>query len=211
MSTATSSLSDTLPLTILMLNLEGSNWVIFYILFMDAIKAKGFWDHFDGLSSCLVVSEVPTAAETAAKSQWDKDERSAKALLTQRLPESTIMEIHSKKTVKEHWEVVVREYMVKGVYAQTEIRAKFLLMRCPEKGNTKEFLRGLRLKREELVQVGVKISDEEYLSTIISSLPDPLANFASLQMSWALQHTSKLIDANTLMTMLLQEAERQTL
>ena len=121
------------------------------------------------------------------------------------------MEIHSKKTVKEHWEAVVREYMVKGVYAQTEIRVKFLLMRCPEKGNTKEFLRGLRLKREELVQVGVKISNEEYLSTIISSLPDPLANFTSLQMSWALQHTSKPIDANTLMTMLLQEAKRQTL
>ena len=83
MSTATSSLSDTLPSTIPMLDSEGSNWAIFYIRFMDAIEAKGFWDHFDGSSSCPVVSEVPTAAETAAKSQWDKDERSAKALLTQ--------------------------------------------------------------------------------------------------------------------------------
>ena len=74
MSTAMSSLSDTLPLTIPMLDLEGSNWAIFYIQFMDAIKAKGFWDHFDGSSSCPVISEVPMAAETAAKSQWDKDE-----------------------------------------------------------------------------------------------------------------------------------------
>ena len=74
------------------------------------------------------------------------------------------MEINSKKTVCEHWEAVVKEYTVKGVHAQTEIRAKFLMLRCPEKGNTKEFLRGLRLKKEELAQVGVKISDKEYLS-----------------------------------------------
>ena len=81
MSTTTSSLSDTLPSTIPMLDAEGSNWVIFYIHFMDAIKARGFWDHFDGSSSPPALSELPTAAETAARAQWDKDERSAKALL----------------------------------------------------------------------------------------------------------------------------------
>ena len=204
MSTAPLSLSDTLPLTIPMLNAEGSNWVIFYIQFMDAIEAKGFWDHFDGLLSCPVLSEKLTAAETTAK---DKYEHSAKALLTQQLLDLTMMEIHSKKTVKEQWEAVVREYTVKGIYAQIEIRVRFLLMQCLERGNAREFLRGLRLKREELAQVGVKISNDKYLSTIISSLPDLLANFASMQISWALQHTSKLIDANTLMTMLLQEAK----
>ena len=105
----------------------------------------------------------------------------------------------------------MREYTVKGVYAQTEIWVKFLMMRCPERGNAKEFLRGLRLKKEELVQVGVRISNEEYLSTIISLLPDTLTNFASMQMAWTLQQTSKAMDAGTLMTMLLQEADCQNL
>src|SRR5271168_2704740 len=121
------------------------------------------------------------------------------------------MEIHTKKSVKERWEAVVKEYTVKGAYAQTEMRAKFLTSRCPERGNAKEFLRGLRLKKEELAQVGVKISDEDYSSTIISSLPDALSNFASMQMSWTLQQTQQPMDASTLMTMLLQEAERQDL
>ena len=86
--------------------------------------------------------------------------------------------------MKERWEAVVKEYTVKGVYAQTEMRAKFLTSRCAEKENMKDFLRGLRLKKEELAQVGVKISDKDYLSTIISSLPDALSNFVSMQMSW---------------------------
>ena len=57
-----------------MLDAEGSNWAIFYIWFMDAIEAKGFWDHFNGTSLPLVLSEPPMAAKTTAKNQWDKDE-----------------------------------------------------------------------------------------------------------------------------------------
>ena len=57
------------------------------------------------------------------------------------------MEIHSKKSVQERWEAVVKEYTVKGAYAQMEMRAKFLTSRCLEKGNAKDFLRGLRLKK----------------------------------------------------------------
>jgi gag-polypeptide of LTR copia-type len=120
-----------------------------------------------------------------------------------------MMEIHSLKTVKERREAVVKEYTVKGAYAQMEMRTKFLTMRCPYKENAKDLLRGLRLKKEELVQVGVKISDEDYLSTIISSLPVMLSNFASMQMLWTLQQTKLLMDASMLMTMLLQEADQQ--
>ena len=46
---ATSSLSDTLLSTALKLNTEGENWATFYVHFMNAIEAKGFWGHFDGL------------------------------------------------------------------------------------------------------------------------------------------------------------------
>ena len=88
---------------------------------MDAVEAKGFWDHFDGSSTAPALSTTATAAEIAAKAQWDKDERSAKTLLTQKLPDSTVMEIHSLKSVKERWEAVVKEYTVKGAYAQTEM------------------------------------------------------------------------------------------
>ena len=33
--------------------------------------------------------------------QWDKNERFAKSLLTQKIPDSTLMRVHSKKTIKE--------------------------------------------------------------------------------------------------------------
>ena len=89
----TSSLSDTLPSTVPKLNADGENWAIFYVRFMDAVEAKGFWGHFDGTSTLPVTTTDSSAADIAAKNQWEKDEHSAKTLLTQRLPDSTVMSL----------------------------------------------------------------------------------------------------------------------
>jgi len=59
--------------------------------------------------------------------------------------------------------------------------------------------------------VGVTISDKDYLTTIISSLPDVLSIFALAQIAWTMQQTSQSMDVDMLMLMLLQEAERQNL
>ncbi|KAF8800888.1 hypothetical protein BYT27DRAFT_7066441, partial [Phlegmacium glaucopus] len=113
--------SDLLSSTVPKLDDEGANWVIFFVRFKDAIQAKGFWGHFDGSCLAPTLSSEPTTAEIAAKTQWEKNEYSAKTLLTQRLPDSTVMEICSKETTRERWELVVREYTQKGMCAQTEL------------------------------------------------------------------------------------------
>jgi len=112
--------------------------------------------------------------------------------------------------VRERWEAVEKEYTEKGAYAQTDLRAKFLASQCPEKGNVREFLEELQTKREELVQVGVDIDKKDYLSTIISSLPFSLSNFASAQLAAVrMFSTTKSIEPNVLMSLLMEEADRQ--
>ncbi|KAF8644347.1 hypothetical protein AX14_009429 [Amanita brunnescens Koide BX004] len=153
---------------------------------------------------------MPTDAETAKINQWKKNERSAKSLLTQKLPDSTLMRVHSKKTVRERWEAIVAEYTQKGAFAQTEMRAKFLGMKCPEKGNAREFLDSLRVKKEELATLGVSIDNRDYLSTIITSLPYALANFASNQLASARLYASdKTISPDALISMISEESDRQ--
>ena len=99
MSTVTtSSLSDTLPLTVPKLAAEGDNWAIFYVRFMDAVEAKGFWGHFDGTSPAPVTTSASSDAENAAKIQWEKDECSTKTLLTQRLPVMCFVRSMHKQT-----------------------------------------------------------------------------------------------------------------
>ena len=209
MSVSTTALADTLPSSIPKLDPTGANWTVFLFRFQDAIDAKGFWGHFDGTSTVPTMSNPPTEAQAAAKTQWEKDERSSKSLLTQKLPDSTMVLIHSKTSVKERWDEVVKEYTTKSEYAKTGLRAKFLSMKCGDKGGVREFLEGLRLKKEELSQAGVDIDENTYFSVIISSLPVAMSNFASSQLAAARFSGTKTITSSDLISMLIEEADRQ--
>ncbi|KAL5512317.1 hypothetical protein ACEPAG_3309 [Sanghuangporus baumii] len=71
------------------------------------------------------------------------------------------------------------------MYAQTSLKAEFLESKCPKGSNVKNFLSDLHSKRETLTQSGVTVSDDDFHSTIISSLPGHLAKFASAQITSA--------------------------
>src|SRR5262249_11230984 len=74
----------------------------------------------------------------------------------------------------------------------------------------REFLDGLRTKREELSAVGVRISEEDYRSTIIDSLPVTLSNFASAQLAAArLLNPKHAVDSDILILLISEEYDRQ--
>jgi len=219
MSIITTSLSDSLSSSVPKFDSTGLNWATFSVRFQDAIEAKGFWGHFDGSERRPVESVATTTAEgdeaaqvkvakelVVQQLQRDKNERSVKSLLTQKIADSTLMRVHSKNTVKECWDAIVVEYTSKGAYAQTDLHKKVMDMRCADKGNVREFLDDLRVKREELVSVGMDINKKDYRSTILASLPIALSNFASAQLAatrmWA-------IDPDDLISLINEEFDCQ--
>ena len=123
----TSSLSDTLPSTVPKLDAEGDNWAIFYVHFMDAVEVKGFWGHFDGSLSPPVTTATFSDTNKTTLVQWEKDERSVKTLLTQQLLDSLVMEIHSKKSVKERWEAIPGNS--ESIFSLMSSTPSFLLVR----------------------------------------------------------------------------------
>jgi len=212
MSTTTASLNDILPSNVPKLEPNGLNWAVFSLRFEDVVQAKGFWGHFNGTTPCpaAAIESAPTADELAAIEKWEKDECSSRSLLTQKLLDSALMCIRTKPLVRERWEAIMKEFTEKGAFAQMELCALFLDLKCPEKGNVCEFLDSLCMKREELATVGVEVDNKDYLSTIISSLPNSLSNFASNQLTAAkLYVPSKTIDPDALISMISEEYEQQ--
>jgi len=65
------------------------------------------------------------------------------------------------------------------------------------------------VKKEELAQVGVEVNEKDYFSIIISSLPYSLSNFASSQLAAAQYLSTKKILPYDLLSMLLEESDRQ--
>ena len=219
-SVTATSLADTLPSSVLKLDASGLNWAVFSLCFQDAVEAKGYWGHFDGTSECptmLKLEDLPvtSAADVpapvapspediaAAISQWDKDEWLTKSLLTQKIPNSALMCIWNKKTIKEWWDAITSEY--------TDLQMCFLeSWKCPDKGNIRQFLDELHMKQEESMTVGVDIDEKDYCSTIISSLPYFLANFASNQLvAVKLYSFTKIITPNALISLISEEYECQ--
>ena len=120
------------------------------------------------------------------------------------------MRTRKAKTVKERWDAITTEYTEKGTFAQTDLCTCFLESKCPEKGNVRQFLDELCIKREELATVGVDVDEKDYHSTIISSLPIPLANFASNQLAFAkIYSPTKMIAPDLLISLISKEYERQ--
>ena len=92
---------DTLPNTVPKLDPDGSNWVMYRIRFMAAVKAKGKWGHFDGTTphpvpappapaaagGAAAPAAPPAPADVQALATWDADEASALYLLLQRISE----------------------------------------------------------------------------------------------------------------------------
>ena len=91
-----------------------------------------------------------------------------------------------------------------------DLCACFLESKCPEKGNVQEFLDGLCVKREVLASIGVDIDEKDYCSTIISTLPIALANFASSQLASTRLYTPmKTIALDSLISLISEEYEQQ--
>lgn len=148
------------------------------------------WGHLDGTvprPTTPVAAEGNQTATTDSDklTRWQKDEALALDLLTQRIPDSTVIRTASQLTAAAMWAEIIREYTEKGALAQTDLRTKFLESKCPDKGDVREWLDSLRVRKEELAQVGVDIDEKDFRSTVISSLPVYLSGFASSQLAAA--------------------------
>lgn len=152
----------------------------------------------------------PAVAEyEAALEEWEKSESLALDLLTQRIPDSTVIRTASLPSAAAMWAEIVREYTEKGTMTQTDLRTKFLESKCPDKGDVRAFLDSLRVKREELAQAGVHIDEKDYRSTIVKSLPWHLSNFASNQLTSArLFSPTQTIHPDVLISVITEEYDR---
>ncbi len=164
------------------------------LLSVEANQKRG---HFDGKTLCPVPADpnAPTDAELKAVADWRQDEVVAKYLLSQRLPDSTAVRLKSLTSAKERWTKVKTEFSVKSQYAEADLLTAFSEMRCPRGGDIRTFLGQMRVKREELAAVGVTVTEKDYRSAIIKSLPEEMSKFASgliaLPAIGSISHASK--------------------
>ena len=140
--------------------------------FQEAMKVNQKWGHFIGSIAHPVPADVnkPTDAEKKAMFKWDLDKTISHYLLSQRLPNPTAVCLKSLATAKECWDKVKSKFSIKSQYMEADMLTSFSKMCCLCGGDVHAFLGSMHVKHE-LVAVSITMSDKEYCSAIIKSLP----------------------------------------
>jgi hypothetical protein len=111
------------------------------------------------------------------------------------------------KTTKEMWDAVRSDATSKLKMHEADTKRRLQEMRCNKGTDVKEHLTNLVRLQDELEGMGVSISDDDFATTIISSLPPSYCILLS-----SVTHAAALlkakIDPNDLMWIILEEAEQ---
>ena len=198
-----------LPATVPCLKENGSNWAIFAMRFREAMVIMHRWGHFDGTNTRPVPKDAahPTNAESEVIKEWEREDAIAQWLLSQKLPDSTVLYLDEYPTAKAQWDELVEENKVTGIYARLDLERSFLDMRCPRGGDVRAFIADLRYKRESLAAVGIDITDDEFRRTLLLGLPDESAQFASLFLTSARIIAHRVVDTASLIDSVCEQAD----
>jgi hypothetical protein len=153
-----------LPSNIPCLKADGSNWAIFVMCFREAMQAIRRWPYFEGTIPCPSPKNPAKVPDNERKSieDWEFEDLAARYLLSQHLPDSVVIRLHSLPTAKARWDHLVTKFTAQSVYAQNDLEQAFFDMCCTKGEDVRVFLTSLRYKREELAAAGVRITHKEY-------------------------------------------------
>jgi hypothetical protein len=206
------------------LDKDGVNWVIFRKCFMIAVGQKDVKGHFDGSEKKPVLSEgapdkVKKTFDTKVK-QWIKKEKLALYLLMQKLPDCIFAAYVDGSSVAEMWASIILEFSRKSILMKANLRAEFTNMRYEKGADLQAKFSKVRMKYAALLNVSIKISDDDYSSLILNFVPGDiashLANVSAGMKAHALvsainkeKEIELSLDTSTLMQFTLEEWDRR--
>ena len=175
------------------------------------MKVNRRWGYFTGTKKCPVPADPSNVTEDKGKKieAWEYSDSIAGYLLSQCLPDITVMRLTSCDMTKEKWDMVTSEYQAKSSYAQADLQQSFLDMRCVKGGDVHEFLASLCYKKEVLAAAGVSVTEKEYQRIILHDIFSELVTFVSQILSLALiLHNATSVNINTLINQINEEAKQ---
>jgi hypothetical protein len=206
------------------LEVNGLNWVIFKDRFVFAAAAAGWEKHIDGTgtepSPPAFVTGVPivlTAEQTTKqelyegkKLMWLTGEAVIKQAITTTISDSLFIEIQKEVTACLMWEAVRMKREKKLRMVTVDLRRKLQAEKCLEHGDVRAHLNKLQTMREDLASMGGSISDEDFTSIILGSIP-PLYDTYIAAISATSSLLNQTLSPTNLIDAICNEADRKAI
>jgi hypothetical protein len=183
-ATVTKIVKFTLP----KLKSDGSNW----ILFQDSVELEttshNLQSHLDGTGVMPVHPHPSVTAPTVdqkkeieeylvALEKWTAGEATIRKGFAEALPSTLYLVVRKETMTKQVWDAIVKHHQQKAQLIIVELRRKLQNEKCEEKGDVRAHLAKLRQMREDLAMMGEVVTDDNFRSIILSSLPGSFDTF----------------------------------
>ena len=164
---------------------------------MDILGDMDVWDIVSG-------TETLPAIETLQPDWQKKDRKALRAIRVRVTPEviNVVQDVDSSRTA---WESLRDEYQASGSFGRVMARRKLFRTQCPEGGDIEQHLRTMRSYRSELNTLGGKISEEDFSTAILMSLPDTWRPFVRSINDQDLAGDKPTVTSSILIARILQE------
>ena len=119
-----------LPSNIPCLEADGLNWAIFIMCFCEAMQTIQWWPYFEGTIPCPSPKNPAKVPDDERKviNDWEFKDLATRYLLSQHLPNSIVIWLHSLPTMKAQWDHLVLKFTAQSIYAQNNLEEAFFNM-----------------------------------------------------------------------------------
>ena len=154
------------------LNADGSNWVSFRDRMMWALWSRGLLEHLTSTTVTANYTAIGTVNNITPQMKWDNDEATAMHVIAASIPNSVFTNVKSKPNTKEVWDALKALYEGRTQMVLVKMSQQLQTTRCGEDNSVRDHFDNLANLREQLAAMGKTITDDEYASILLGSLPE---------------------------------------
>jgi len=161
------------------LDADGSNWITYRDRMQWIVKMRGLGDHLMHATISPDYTKAGDVGGLKPAQRWTAGEIAVSQLFGMTIPDSVFHQIKSADNVRDIWDKLKALFEGKSRVWMIDVGRKFQNTRCGEDDDVHVHFEKLADLKERLAALGRTVSDDEYVSVLIGSLPpsyDPTIN-----------------------------------
>ena len=165
-------MSDDLKIGVTKLIADGLNWVTYRDQMLWAINSRNLSEHLTSTVVTQTYTNVGTAGSVTPLMRWNIDEAVVKQLIAISVPDTVFNRIKTGANAKDVWDELKKLYEGHTMLVMIDLNRRLQMMHCSEEESVREHLEEkLADMHEQLAAMGKLITDDEFASILMGSLP----------------------------------------
>ena len=164
-------MSNELRINVLMLQADGSNWVIYRDRMMWAMDSRTLSAHLTNVLMPTAYSLAGTINGVSAPTRWAHGEATVKQAIAASVLDSIFNHIKGSTCVKDIWDALKALFEGRTQMIVVDLCRQIQLLKCGEDNNVCTHFDDIANLHKQLAAMGKTILDDEYASILLGSIP----------------------------------------